>query len=186
MTMTTDEALRFLAEHQPMPDTKIVTDQLLLQLNEVLEHFETHLDERCIPLLLNVFGEGDGHGVYQMVAFVIRCYPKEIVVPHLRWSLKHSTPSALSWNTEIACDFQSVDLIEPLIDIAISDDGTLRQIAMFALSLYPAGTMIPWLHATRDRPMNQQSRQDLDALIVKLSASDERPEGGQPRPGLKE
>jgi hypothetical protein len=34
--------------------------------------------------------------------------------------------------------------------------------------------------------MNQQSRQDLDALIAKLSASDERPEGGQPRPGLKE
>jgi hypothetical protein len=184
--MTTEEALRFLAEHQPMPDTNVVSDQLLLQLNEVLEYFETHLDQRCIPLLLNVFGEGDGHGVYQMVGFVIRRYPKDVVVPHLRMSLRNSKPAALFWNTQIACGFQSVDLVEPLIEIAISDNDTLREIAMFALSRYPADTMIPLLEAARDRPMNQQARHDLDALIVQLSSSGERPNGMQQIDGLKD
>lgn len=173
--MTTDEALRFLSEHQPMPDTKVVPDQLLLQLNEVVEHFETHLDERCIPLLLNVFGEGDGHGVYQMVGFVIRLFPKNIVVPHLRRSLSNPRRSIREWSAEIALGYQHMDLIEPLIDIALSEDDTLREIALLSLSRYPASTMFPLLQAARNRPMSQQARCDIDALIVKLSSSDERP-----------
>jgi hypothetical protein len=68
-----------------------------------------------------------------------------------------------------------MDLIEPLIDIALSEDDTLREIALLSLSRYPASTMIPLLQAARNRPMNQQARCDLDALIVKLSSSDERP-----------
>jgi hypothetical protein len=169
--MTTDEALRFLAEHQPMPDTEGATEQQLRQLAAILKHFQTHCDERCIPLLLNIFGEGDGHGVYPMVGRVIRRFPESVVVSHLRNGLSSPRRSVREWSAEIALSYHHECLIEPLIDLAMCEDQTLREISMFALSRYEAGTVVPLLNAARERPMDKNIRQEIDDLITKLSSS---------------
>ncbi len=169
--MTTDEALRFLAEHQPMPDTESATEQQLRQLAAVLKYFQTHCDERCIPLLLNIFGEGDGHGVYPMVGRVIRRFPESVVVSHLRNGLSSPRRSVREWSAEIALSYHHECLIEPLIDLAMCEDQTLREISMFALSRYEAGTVVPLLNAARERPMDKNIRQEIDDLITKLSSS---------------
>jgi len=169
--MTTDEALRFLTEHQPMPDTESATEQQLRQLAAVLEHFEAYCDERCIPLLLNICGEGDGHGVYPMIGRVIRRFPENDVVTHLRNSLSSPRRSVREWSAEIALRYRHECLIEPLIDLAMCEDQTLREISMCALSRYGASTVVPLLKAARDRPMAKQVQQEIDDLITKLSSS---------------
>jgi hypothetical protein len=169
--MTTEEALRFLTDHQPMPRTEDAPEELLRQLDAVLTHFEVHRDPRCIPLLLNLFGEGDGYGVYQLVESVLLVYPEQLVVPHLINSLRDSRPWVRYWSADIAANYQNKDLIDPLIDIAISDDDTLRALAIFALGRYPAITMVPLLGSVRHRAISQRARRDLDDLISRLFAS---------------
>lgn len=169
--MTNDEALRFLAEHQPMPNTAVVSEKLLQQLNAILEHFETYLDDRCIPLLLNVFGEGDGHGVYQLVDSVILRYPVASVVPHLRLSLSNPRRCARYWATQIAAHYQHTNLIAPLLDLAVSEDSILRETSLFALSRYAADVIVPRLQGVRGRAMSQRARRDLDDLIATFSSA---------------
>ncbi len=65
--MTTDDALDFLRRHQPMPDDEVLTEDLIQQYDEVRQHFIDSPDQRCIPLFLGSFGDGDGFGVYQLV-----------------------------------------------------------------------------------------------------------------------
>ncbi len=74
-------SLELLAEHQPLPPSRAVSsNDLICRFNEVREFFAVHKDERCVPLLLNAFGEGDGHGVYQLVEDTVLEYPKDLVV----------------------------------------------------------------------------------------------------------
>ena len=47
--------------------------------DDVRKHFVSHPDNRCVPLLLNAFGEGDGHGVYQLVEDAVLSHPADVV-----------------------------------------------------------------------------------------------------------
>src|SRR5688572_21316821 len=87
-TMTTDETLQFLQLHQPLPPTQEISEDLLRRFDEVRKHFAAHPDNRSVPLLLNSFGERDGHGVYQLVEDTILAHPESVVVPALLDALK--------------------------------------------------------------------------------------------------
>lgn len=65
--MTTDEALQFLSNHQPMPSDKDLTEELINQYDSVRCYFISHPDDRAINLFLRSYGDGDGWGVYQLV-----------------------------------------------------------------------------------------------------------------------
>ena len=86
--MTTDEALHFLSSNQPLPPTREISKALLKRFDEVRKHFAAHPDNRSVPLLLNSFGEGDGHGVYQLVEDTILAHPESIVIPALLQALR--------------------------------------------------------------------------------------------------
>jgi hypothetical protein len=133
--MRTDEALDFLRQHQPMPPTKEVQDELIQHLSEVMRFFSEHPDPRCVPLLLNCFGEGDGHGVYQMMDNVIRPFPDEVVVPALAGGLRSSLGSVKFWCTQIAADRPHPGLEGPLIDVLNCGTDDERYFAAVALGM---------------------------------------------------
>jgi hypothetical protein len=131
--MTVEQGLAFLQAYQPMPDDSELSEELVREYDEVRGFFLDHPDARCIPLFLMSFGEGDGFGVYQLVEDVLRHFGKNLVVPHLRTGLTHARRSIRYWNAEIAANFPTPELIEPLAQLLTKDDEDLRSSAAIAL-----------------------------------------------------
>lgn len=131
--MTTDQALHFLRSNQPLPPTREISQELLEQFDEVRKHFASHPDNQSVPLLLNSFGEGDAHGVYQLVEEAILAHPENIVIPALLDGLQSSHSSVREWCSEIAANYPRPELIAPLVDILKRGSVDERLAAVTAL-----------------------------------------------------
>jgi hypothetical protein len=133
--MTTDEALQFLRSHQPLPPSREISEGLLNQFNEVRKHFAAHPDNRSVPLLLNSFGEGDGHGVYQLVEGTIVAHPETVVIPALLDGLRNPSGSVRYWNAQIAANYTRPELVAPLVEILQSGSLDERLAAVTSLEI---------------------------------------------------
>lgn len=131
--MTTDEALDFLARHQPMPDDKSLTQDLIDRYDEVRRHFLAHDDVRSVPLFLNSFGEGTGWGVYQLVEDVLRRYPREAVVRSLADSLASPHAGVRGWSLQIAMEYPDRSLAPHFKRLLSSDRPDERLWAAYNL-----------------------------------------------------
>ena len=118
--MTSNEALRFLRSHQPMPADRDLTPEVIQHYESVRRFFLENDDARCVPLFLNSFGDGSGLGVYQLVEDVIKAYSASDVVPHLAVALASNCPGVRYWCAQIAAIFPTPDLIPQLA--ALLDD----------------------------------------------------------------
>jgi len=131
--MTTDDALDLLRRHQPMPDDEVLTEELIQRYDEVRKHFIESPDQRCIPLFLGSFGEGDGLGVYQLVEDVLIQYPPHQVIPHLETALSSSHRSIRYWAAEISANFPSQQLLHALSALLDEHDEDLVSASVIAL-----------------------------------------------------
>lgn len=163
--MTTEEALAFLRLHQPLPATRHIDEVLLKKFNEVCVHFSKHPDARCVPLLLNAFGEGDGHGVYQLVIDAIRVHPEELVVENLLAGLRSSHSSVREWNAEIAARYPRPEFVEPLSNLL--RDGTIeeRLAAIMALSLNKSSAAPSVLRDALRQPIENEAKEAIRKSI---------------------
>ncbi len=127
--MTVDEALAFLAAHQPMPsDHDVSTDECTVCC-DVLRLFTANPDGRCIPLLINSITADTGLGMYEAISAVLMSHPSEQVIPHLRTGL-------LSGNTAIiyrccwwACDVRASGLSDVVRPLLHHEDDDIRDAA---------------------------------------------------------
>ena len=133
--MNTEEALTFLTNHQPMPGDLDISDAESAQFAELIEHFESNPDPRCIPLLINAVSKNTGLGMYEHIKFVLIAHSKDQVVPHLREGLLHGNDGVKYrccwWATDIDA-WELEDLIRPL---ARHDDEDVREAANSFLEL---------------------------------------------------
>lgn len=112
--MTTDEALAFLAAHQPMPATSEFDEATVAQYDHIRHFFRQHPDSRCVPLFLHAFGEGDCHGIYALVDDTLRAHPSSVVIPHIAQALCSPIRSVRYWSAQIAMSHADESFIEPL------------------------------------------------------------------------
>ena len=131
--VTRSEAISFLRKHQPMPPDKELSTELITEYDEVRKYFVEHPDLEAVPLLLNSFGQGTGHGVYQLVGNALRTLPSEKIIPYLRSAIRSEHPSVRSWCAEIAAEFPSAELIPALSMLLEDDDEDARSASVFAL-----------------------------------------------------
>ncbi len=120
--MDTEEALAFLAEHQPMPSDEDLTQDLIERYDEVRELFLTQDDARCVPLFLGSFGEGSGWGIYQLVEDVIFRYPHDLVIPALDRALQSPYTSVRRWCLQIATNYSDHFLVPHYKRLLFSED----------------------------------------------------------------
>lgn len=132
---TTDQALAFLQEHQPLPPTGEMSAELLDRFEAVCRHFVDAPDERTIPLLLGALSQGDGHGVFQRVEDCLQQHPADVVVPHLAAVLREGRPEAQYWAATFAMGFPHAELVGPLGRIARDGDTESRTAAIMALDI---------------------------------------------------
>src|SRR2546428_4002283 len=149
--MTKEEALAFLAAHQPLPDDREITQELLDQFDAARTLFLRERDERCVPLFLNSFGEGSGFGVYQLVADVIRRYPERVVIPALRDSVRSRRQGVRSWSWDIALEHPGSELVPLAIEALRASDEDERNFAAAYLIDASSGRDVPVLAEARDR-----------------------------------
>jgi HEAT repeat protein len=135
VTMTTDEALQFLRSHQPLPPTREISEDLLARFDDVRKHFAARPDNRSVPLLLNALGEGDGHGVYQLVENTILAHPENIVIPALLEGLRSPHASVRQWSVEIAANYARPEFVGPLVEILRQGSVDQRMAAVIALQV---------------------------------------------------
>lgn len=76
-----------------------------------------------MPLLLNSFGEGDGHGVYQLVEGTILGHPENVVVPALIDGLQNRSGS-VTFRYELA---NCGELSNPRIDRTVGSACSQRR-----------------------------------------------------------
>jgi HEAT repeat protein len=159
--MTTDEALNFLRSHQPLPPTSEVSNELLRRLDEVRRHFAENPDERCVGLLLNAFGKGDGHGVYQLIEDAILAHDKEVVIPALQQSLLNRAGSVRYWSAQIAANYPDPELVTPLVRVLTEGDLDERLAAVTALE----GIQIPEAGAALEKALQDEQDFRVQNLI---------------------
>jgi hypothetical protein len=137
--MTTAEALAFLQLYQPLPSDEVLGQNTAIidTYWAVIKHFTNHPDERCVPLLLNSFGKGDGLGVYQMVDDALLPLDPQIVMKALLHNLARSvelTQPVLYWNPNLCLAFANVEMQEYLAPLLFHTDIDVRMATIIALS----------------------------------------------------
>ena len=93
-----------------------INNNAYAELADVINHFKAkdHYDEKCIPLLLGIFGDGDGHGMYQRLDEVLRNYPSDIVISQLVQSISSGSRHVKEWCLEL-CQYYPNDILKKLL-----------------------------------------------------------------------
>jgi HEAT repeat protein len=140
--MTRDEAMAFLRSHQPLPE--FLDEEQHRGLLETQEYLSEHPEPSALPLILNLFGEGNAGGIYQMFDEVLENYPPEDVVPQLVTALASDRRPVRYWAAQFAADFPDEALIEPLGRELRDGDFDMRYAVITALAQmrFPAAVQI--------------------------------------------
>ena len=132
--MNKDEAFRFLAEHQPMPD--FPDHSLMNRFKATTMALYNEKDEACIPLYLNSFGEWEDLTIYDSIQTVLRGFPQKSVVPHLILAMSSKNRNIMYWCADTARYFPDKSLIpclaslmeDPVIDVRLAGAAALEQV----------------------------------------------------------
>jgi HEAT repeats len=120
--MTTDEAIAFLQQHQPMPPDDDWSQELADEFLSVCKYLSKHPDLRTVPLMLNCFGNGDGLGLYSEVEVALDRFPVDVVVQHLRKALESSQVSVRRRCLEILPEYADRSLLPQIVRSLRSSD----------------------------------------------------------------
>jgi len=131
-----NDCLFFLRSNQPLPSAELISKETLNKLDNILEFLKGRHIEESIPLLLNCFGEGDGHGVYLKVEEVIVQHSKETVLPHLLQAFSNRKGSVRYWCAQIARRFPDPSLLDPLRALILSGNVSERAAAILAVESF--------------------------------------------------
>lgn len=166
-----ESAIQFLKKHQPLPEDKYLSRELIEEYDVVRKYFLQHPDAECIPLFLNSFGEIDGLGVYQLVEDVIVNFSKKEVLPHLQQSLKSDKKGIKYWNAQIASSFPDKSLIGPLKKILNEDDSDLKFASITALASINAETVLDILEEAFNKEKDEDILEFLQEVLDDLKTT---------------
>src|SRR5512138_3286844 len=103
--MTIERALTFLRSHQPMAADTSLDQADLEELDRVRRFLKTNPNEEAVGLLLGVFGDGSGFGVYQLIEDTVAAHDHSVVVRSLIERLTDGTRSVRYWCAQISANF---------------------------------------------------------------------------------
>lgn len=124
--MDLDHAFSFLRKHQPLPSDDNLSIEDIRTLDKVRQFLTDNPYPESIPFLLNVFGEGSGFGVYQLLEDTLITYDSEDVVPYLIKSLQSEHQGIRYWSAQIASSFPDQRLIKPLSSLVEERNSDIR------------------------------------------------------------
>jgi hypothetical protein len=171
--MTIEEALAFLASHQRMPANS--TQPEVDQLDDVRRYLALHPDARALPLVLGLFADHMGWGIFQLFDDVLAHYPSVELSRHLQLALASHDRGTRWWAAHWAVNFPSRELVPKLVELlAQPDDEDAHYFAIASLGEICKSEFNPAvLEVLRSRlrlDMDPERRQLLVELLAELDA----------------
>ena len=133
--MNTEQALAFLAEHQPMPADGDISESECDAFCALLQHFEEYPDPRCLPLLINSVSNETGLGMYENIRFVLLAHNEGDVAAHLLQGLTHGNDGVKYRCCWWAGDVMAWDLADAISPLTEYEDEDVREAAAAFLEL---------------------------------------------------
>jgi hypothetical protein len=134
MEMTIHHVRSFLQCHQPMPPDSAVMPADIEELDRVRRFLTEQPNDEALELLLGVFGEGSGFGIYQLIENAVAAHDRGVVVTALARKLERGPRSVRYWCAQIAATYPDDRLIEPLSIGLAPGDHDLRWATVTALA----------------------------------------------------
>lgn len=163
--MTEEEAIAFLAKHQPMPPDHELTDEQISKYAEACRYFRDHLDPRCIRLLLQSFGDGTGMELYKHVDEVLWLYPKDLVVRDLGHALQSMHESVRGWCLLIAMEYPDASLAPAVMRCLESGSVSERRTAALTLSFFHDQVDLRRIREIRNAETDPETIGRLDDIL---------------------
>lgn len=127
------KCISFLSANQPLPPDAELSTDVVNDLDSVRKWLSEHPVREALPLLLRVFGEGDGLGVYPLIEDTVSKYPRDAVVAELTTVLRDSPDATRYWALQLAATFASERMVKPISDLLPVLDHDSRYAALTAL-----------------------------------------------------
>jgi hypothetical protein len=110
------------------------TQEEVDQLNDVRRYFEAHPEPRAIPLIIGLFADHMGWGIFQLFDSVLAKFPTAELTPHLRIALTARDRGTRWWAAHWALEFPSQGLAPELLALlAQPEDEDAHYFAIAAL-----------------------------------------------------
>lgn len=133
MKMDRATCLDFLRANQPLPPDRELTREFADRLDDVRIWLSGHPIPEALPLLLRVYGEGDGLGVYPLIEDTLRNYPRRAVVSALGAALRDAPAPTRYWNLQLSATFPDASLVDQIGELLPTLDHDSRYAALTAL-----------------------------------------------------
>ncbi len=130
---TAAKCLSFLSANQPLPADAALSADIVNELDSVRLWLCDHPVPEALPLLLRVFGEGDGLGVYPLIEDTVARFPRDAVVAELAAVLEGSPDATRYWALQLASTFPSECMVKPICHLLPVLDHDSRLAALTAL-----------------------------------------------------
>ncbi|MGC7560389.1 hypothetical protein [Pasteurella sp. PK-2025] len=133
--MNKEDAILFLKNHQPLPDDKNLTTEIIEEFDKIREFFILEPDDEVISLFLNSYGNGDGWGVYPLVEDVLLNCTRENVILEIKKILedKNTSDNIRYWVTQNAEFFVDKRLEKGLKLSLTSENKDISETAKYIL-----------------------------------------------------
>lgn len=164
--MNTEQAIEFLASHQPMPPDGELQPSMALLYNEARKALQLQQVPQAIPLLLNSFGDGIGKGFYQLVETTLRAYDGREIIRHLAEALRSPHPGVRWWSAQIAVDYPSETLVAPLGLLLRDEREGTRFAAVAALEQVGSEEAYSLLRASLDTETSEDVRDLMTTILA--------------------
>lgn len=133
--METEKAIRFLTDHQPMPDDNDINEQQAETYFQILKLFEKEKDERCIPLLINSVSENTGMGMYEYISDALIKQDRQKVIENLRIGLKSNNQGVVYRCCWWSVDIDAWDLLEDIKPLQFNENTDIQEAATAFIKL---------------------------------------------------
>lgn len=163
-----DEAkcLSFLSAHQPLPPDGELTADVVNELDNVRKWLADHPIPGALPLLLRVFGDGDGLGVYPLIEDTLTRYPRDAVVAELAAVICDSPDTARYWALQFAGSFPDEKLIAPICDLLPTLEYDSRYAALTALEAIGSDDAVACISKWSQKETNLDLRKLISDILA--------------------
>lgn len=165
--MNIEEALAFLAEHQPLPENPEIA--LVRQLHWALMAVDVHLDPRAIPLILGALNDFDDLTIFENVQSTLAKFKESVIRPYLLHALKSDNYILSLWAADTIRYFPNnsyLSHLEHLYNKHLEGSAEIRMVVaavMEVINTAEAATYAIKLITDEDDP---EIREILEAVIA--------------------
>ncbi|MBN1243412.1 MAG: HEAT repeat domain-containing protein [Spirochaetales bacterium] len=133
--MNKAELIKAIETLGKMSDDSSLTDSELKQYENIIDQAESCIGADLVIPIINLFGYGEGHGVYWSAIHLLEKLPADVVDPLLIKALSFSNPGSQMWSALMLGRSRNRQAIVELKKLLDSSMALVRRNAVIAIGM---------------------------------------------------